>query len=169
MLVFGITGHSGSGKTTLLTKLIPWLAAQGLKISAIKQANMGFDVDTPGKDSWRHREAGAREVLVASPRRWALMHEYRGEPEFTMDDLLARLTPVDLVMVEGFRRWPHPRIEVWRQAVGKPPLCLDDPLVGAMATPDLPPPGVSLPLLPLDDVEAIGRHVLACLDLGGRG
>lgn len=159
MKVFGFAGHSGSGKTTLLVRLIPVLTARGLGVSTIKQANPGFDIDRPGKDSYEHRAAGASEVLVASARRWALMHEYRDAPEFGMDDLLARMTPVDLVLVEGFRRWPHPRIEVWREAVGKPPLFPEDPLVVAVATPDHPP-GLSLPRFDLDDVEAIAAFVL---------
>ncbi|HSV29688.1 MAG TPA: molybdopterin-guanine dinucleotide biosynthesis protein B [Candidatus Omnitrophota bacterium] len=159
MRVFGFSGHSGSGKTTLLTKLIPWLGDRGLRVSTIKQANQGFDVDKPGKDSFEHRAAGASEVLVASAVRWALMHEYRGEPELTQDQLLARMSPVDLVLVEGFRRWSHPRVEVWRAALGKDPIFPDDSLVAAVASAD-PVPGLDRPLLPLDDVDAIGRFVL---------
>lgn len=162
MRVFGFAGHSGSGKTTLLIKLIPLLTARGLRVSTIKQANPGFDVDKPGKDSYEHRAAGADEVMVASAKRWALMHEYRDQPEFEMDELLARLSPVDLVLIEGFRRWPHPRIEVWREAVGKPPLFLDDPLVAALATTDHPA-GLTVPRLDLDDVPAIADFVLARL------
>jgi molybdopterin-guanine dinucleotide biosynthesis adapter protein len=159
MRVFGIAGRSGSGKTTLLIKLIPCLAARGITISTIKQANSGFDVDKPGKDSYEHRAAGAREVMVASASRWALMHEYRDRPEFTMEELMARMSPVDLLLVEGFRAWPHPRLEVWREAVGKPPLFPDDPLVVALAG-DRPAAGTNLPFYALDDVEAIGRLVL---------
>lgn len=162
MQVFGFAGHSGSGKTTLLVKLVPFLTARGVRVSTIKQANAGFDVDKPGKDSFEHRAAGAGEVLVASSKRWALMHEYRGQPEFGMDELLARLSPVDLVLVEGFRRWSHPRIEVWRQAVGRPPLFLDDPLVVAVASPDTPE-GLTVPRFDLDDVPAIAAFVLARL------
>lgn len=164
MKVFGFTGHSGSGKTTLLIKLLPLLAAHGLRVSTIKQANTGFDVDRPGKDSYEHRAAGAREVMVASAKRWALMHEYRDGPEFTMDELLARMSPVDLVLIEGFRRWPHPRIEVWREAVGKEPLFRDDPLVVAVATPDHPE-GLGVPRLDLDDVDALAAFVRAQVDL----
>ncbi|MGE5546075.1 MAG: molybdopterin-guanine dinucleotide biosynthesis protein B [Solirubrobacterales bacterium] len=159
MRVYGLSGHSGSGKTSLLIRLVPWLSAHGLKVSTIKQANVGFDVDIPGKDSHRHREAGASEVLVASAKRWALMHEYRGRPEFEMDELLARMTPVDLVLVEGFRRWPHPRVEVWRAALGRPPMFADDPLVEAVASPD-EVPGLTVERLSLDDAEAIGRFIL---------
>lgn len=160
MKLFGFAGHSGSGKTTLLIKVIPLLTARGLKVSTIKQANPGFDIDKPGKDSYEHREAGAREVLVASARRWALMHEYRDQPEFTMEQLLERMSPVDLVLVEGFRRWSHPRIEVWRPEVGKEPLFRDDPLTLAVAS-NGPVPGLDRPLLALDDVQAIADFVLA--------
>lgn len=164
MRLFGFTGHSGSGKTTLLIKLIPLLTARGLTVSTIKQANTGFDVDKPGKDSFEHRAAGAGEVMVASARRWALMHEYRDQAEFGMDELLARMSPVDLVLIEGFRRWAHPRIEVWREAVGKPPLFPDDPLVAAVATPDAPT-GLSVPRLDLDDAPAIAGFMLERLGL----
>lgn len=160
MKLFGFAGHSGSGKTTLLIKVIPLLTARGLKVSTIKQANPGFDIDKPGKDSFEHREAGAREVLVASAKRWALMHEYRDQPEFTMEQLLERMSPVDLVLVEGFRRWSHPRIEVWRPEVVKEPLFRDDPLTLAVASTG-PVPGLDRPLLPLDDVQAIADFVLA--------
>lgn len=159
MKVFGLCGHSGSGKTTLLVKLVPALAARGLTVSTVKQAHAGFDPDQPGKDSYEHRAAGAAEVLVASPKRWALMHEYRGEPEFSMEQLLARMSPVDVVLVEGFRHWPHPRIEVWRRALGKPPLFPDDPLVVAVASPDQPD-GLALPLLALDDIAAVTAFVV---------
>jgi molybdopterin-guanine dinucleotide biosynthesis protein B len=160
MKLFGFAGHSGSGKTTLLLKVIPLLTARGLRVSTIKQANAGFDIDTPGKDSYEHRAAGAREVLVASSRRWALMHEYRDQPEFTMEQLLERMSAVDLVLVEGFRRWPHPRIEVWRPEVGKPALFPDDPLTVAVASTG-PVPGLDRPLLSLDDDRAIADFVLA--------
>ncbi|OAN50244.1 molybdopterin-guanine dinucleotide biosynthesis protein B [Paramagnetospirillum marisnigri] len=159
MAVFGVCGRSGSGKTTLLTRLIPWLKARGLTISTVKQAQEAFDVDKPGKDSYQHREAGAREVMIASARRWALMHEYRDQAEFSMEELLARMSPVDLVLVEGFRRWPHPRLEVWRAECGKPPFYPEDPLISAVAS-DAPVPGCPLPLLDLGDVAAIGAHIL---------
>jgi len=159
MKVFGLCGHSGSGKTTLMVKLVPLLVARGLRVSTIKQANAGFDADKPGKDSYEHRAAGAKEVLVASAKRWALMHEYRGEPELSMEQLLARMSPVDLVLVEGFRHWPHPRIEVWRRAVGKPPLFPIDPVVVAVASPDCPK-GLNVPLLALDEADSIARFVL---------
>lgn len=160
MKLFGFAGHSGSGKTTVLLKVIPLLTARGLRVSTIKQANAGFDIDKPGKDSYEHREAGAREVLVASGRRWALMHEYRDQSEFTMEQLLDRMTPVDLVLVEGFRRWSHPRIEVWRPEVTKAPLFPDDPLTVAVASTG-PVPGLDRPLLSLDDAQGIADFVLA--------
>lgn len=160
MKLFGFAGHSGSGKTTLLIKVIPLLTARGLKVSSIKQANAGFDIDKPGKDSYEHREAGASEVLVASARRWALMHEYGEQPEFTMEQLLERMSPVDLVLVEGFRTWSHPRIEVWRPEVGKAPLFAGDPMTLAVASTG-PVPGLDRPLLPLDDAAAIADFVLA--------
>lgn len=159
MKIFGLSGHSGSGKTTLMVKLVPLLTAKGLTVSTIKQANAGFDADKPGKDSYLHREAGAKEVLVASAKRWALMHEYRDEPEFTMEQLLARMSAVDLVLVEGFRQWPHPRIEVWRQAVGKAPFFPDDARVVAVASPDRPD-GLDRPLLDLDDAGGIAHFML---------
>src|SRR5260370_34393929 len=120
MKIFGFAGWSGSGKTTLMTALIPELVARGLTVSTIKHAHHAFDVDQPGKDSWRHREAGATEVLVASERRWALMHELRDAPEPSLDALVARISPVDLLLVEGFKRHPHPKLEVYRAALGKP-------------------------------------------------
>jgi molybdopterin-guanine dinucleotide biosynthesis protein B len=162
MKVFGFSGHSGSGKTTLLIKLLPLLADRGLRVSTIKQANPGFDVDKPGKDSYEHRAAGAREVMIASAKRWALMHEYGDGPEFTMEELLARMSPVDLVLIEGFRRWSHPRIEVWRAATGKEPLFRDDPLVVAVATTDHPE-DLTVPRLDLDDAEAVAAFVLGHL------
>jgi len=159
MKIFGIAGRSGSGKTSLLGRLIPWMKERGLTISTVKQAQEAFDVDKPGKDSYQHREAGAREVMIASARRWALMHEYRDQAEFTMDELLARMSPVDLVLVEGFRRWPHPRLEVWRHSVGKAPFFPEDPLVVAVAS-DGPVPDCPLPLLDLADIDAVGRLIL---------
>jgi molybdopterin-guanine dinucleotide biosynthesis adapter protein len=126
MKVVGLAGWSGAGKTTLLTKLIPELARRGLSVSTIKHAHHAFDVDKPGKDSWIHREAGAREVLVSSANRFALMHELRGAPEWTLTQLLDKLSPCDLVIVEGFKRSGHPKIEVHRADNGKPFLWPED-------------------------------------------
>lgn len=160
MLILGIAGWSGSGKTTLLAKLIPALTARGLRVSTVKHAHHDFDVDQPGKDSWRHREAGATEVMVSSSRRWALMHEHRGEDEPPLHVLLSKLEPVDLVLVEGFKRGAHPKLEVWRDAVGKPPLYPDDPTIIAVAS-DTPIADLDRPRLDIDDVEAIADFVQA--------
>src|SRR5271166_5502592 len=154
MKVLGLTGWSGSGKTTLLTALIPHFVARGLSVSTIKHAFHGFDLDQPGKDSWRHRQAGAREVMVTSQQRWALMHELRDTPEPRLDELVRRMTPVDLVLVEGFRRHPHPKIEIYRPSLGKPLLHPDDPFIIAIAS-DERLPDFSVPWLPLHDAGAV--------------
>src|SRR5215468_11566308 len=120
MKVIGLAGWSGAGKTTLVTRVLPHLKARGLRVSVIKHAHHDFDVDVPGKDSWRHREAGAEEVLVSSGRRWALMHELRGAREPRLPELLAKMSRVDLVIVEGYKSEPHRKIEVHRAANGKP-------------------------------------------------
>ena len=134
MKVIGLAGWSGAGKTTLLTRVIPHLQQQGLRVSVIKHAHHAFDVDVPGKDSWQHREAGAAEVLVSSSQRWALMHELRGAAEPRLPELLAKMSQVDLVVVEGFKREPLRKIEVHRAANGKPLLFPDDPDVVGIAT-----------------------------------
>src|SRR5689334_22650492 len=134
MRVIGLAGWSGAGKTTLLTRLIPHLIAQGLRVSVIKHAHHKFDVDVPGKDSWLHRRAGAEEVLVASGTRWALMHELRGAPEPVLADLIAKMSPVDLVVVEGYKAGPHHKIEVHRAGNGKPLLFPDDPGIVGIAS-----------------------------------
>jgi molybdopterin-guanine dinucleotide biosynthesis adapter protein len=159
MRVMGLAGWSGAGKTTLLTRVIPLLVARGLRVSTVKHAHHGFDIDKPGKDSWMHRQAGATEVLVASGRRWALMHELQDEAEPLLPDMLARLTDVDLVLVEGFKRDLHPKIEVHRAANGKPLLFPDDPsflaVISDQAIPDAP-----LPVLQLDDAAAVADFIL---------
>jgi molybdopterin-guanine dinucleotide biosynthesis adapter protein len=159
MRIFGLAGWSGSGKTTLMTALIPEFVARGISVSTVKHAHHAFDVDQPGKDSWRHRQAGASEVMVVSERRWALMHELRGALEPGLDELLPRITPVDLLLVEGFKRHPHPKIEVYRPALGKPALYPDDPFVVAVAS-DQGIPGLPLPRLSLDDVAAVADFIL---------
>jgi len=159
--LFGIAGWSGSGKTTLLVRLIPELVRRGLKVSTVKHAHHAFDVDRPGKDSFRHREAGASEVLVASAARWALMHEHRGGAEPELEELLPRLSPVDLVLVEGFKRRGHPKLEVHRPALGKPLLAPEDPSIVAIAS-DAPLVGLAVPRLHLDDVGAIADLAVAC-------
>jgi len=165
MRVVGIAGWSGSGKTTLIEQLLPRLIAGGLRVSTIKHAHHRFDIDKQGKDSWRHREAGASEVVVLSGGRWVLMHELRDEAEPTLDALLARMAPVDLVLLEGFKRLPVPKIEVWRERVGKPLLAPDDADIRAIAVQGDPGP-VAVPVLPLENLDAIADCVrrLAFLD-----
>jgi len=158
MKVIGLAGWSGAGKTTLLTRAIPQLQKQGLRISVIKHAHHAFDVDVPGKDSWKHREAGAAEVLVSSSQRWALMHELRGAAEPRLPELLAKLSPVDLVVVEGFKREPHRKIEVYRAANEKPLLFPDDPGIVGIATDTAVE--TTLPTAHLDDIEAVAAMML---------
>jgi len=154
MRIIGLAGWSGSGKTTLLTKVIPRLTARGLSVSTLKHAHHAFDVDQPGKDSHSHRMAGASEVLVGSAARWALVHELRGTAEPTLADLLGKLSPVDLVIVEGYKREAHPKLEVHRAAVRKPLLHPEDPHIIAIAA-DQPVPQAKVPVIALDDVEAV--------------
>jgi molybdopterin-guanine dinucleotide biosynthesis adapter protein len=158
MKIIGLAGWSGAGKTTLLARLIPHFNAQGLRVSVIKHAHHQFDVDVPGKDSWRHREAGAAEVLVSSANRWALMHELRGAAEPRLPELLAKLTPVDLVVVEGFKREPHRKIEVHRAANGKPLLFPDDPGIVGIATDAAVE--TRLPTVHFDDIPAVAALLL---------
>jgi molybdopterin-guanine dinucleotide biosynthesis adapter protein len=160
MRIIGLAGWSGAGKTTLIAKLIPGILARGLKVSTLKHAHHGFDVDRPGKDSYEHRMAGATEVLVASQRRFALMHELRDEPEPGLPELLARLSRVDLVIIEGYKREPHPKLEVFRASVGKPLIHPDDPHVVAIAS-DVPLPHAKVPRVSRDDTAAIIDILLA--------
>ena len=157
MRIFGLAGWSGSGKTTLLAAVIPELVARGLTVSTIKHAHHEFDIDRPGKDSWRHRQAGAREVMVASARRWAIMHELREDAEPTLDELVARMSPVDLLLVEGWKRHPHPKIEVHRPSLGKTLLYPEDPHVVAIASDEAI--AAPIPLLPLGDPAAIAAFI----------
>jgi molybdopterin-guanine dinucleotide biosynthesis adapter protein len=159
MRIFGFAGWSGSGKTTLMTALIPEFVGRGITVSTIKHAHHAFDVDQPGKDSWRHRQAGASEVMVVSERRWALMHELRGTPEPDLEELVPRMTPVDLLLVEGFKHHPHPKIEIYRPALGKPSLHPHDRYIVAVAS-DERLPGLALPWLPLSDPEAVADFIL---------
>lgn len=165
MRVFGFAGWSGSGKTTLIEQLIPHLVERGLVVSLIKHAHHAFDVDHPGKDSWRHRHAGCTEVLVSSRVRWALMHELRGQPEPPLECLLARLSHCDLVLVEGYKAARIPKLEVWRSVIGKALLHPSDPNIRAIATNDrgfFPESGTSaVPMLRLDDYDGIATLVLA--------
>jgi len=160
MRIFGLAGWSGSGKTTLVVKLLPELRRRGLTVSTVKHAHHEFDVDQPGKDSWVHRQAGAVEVMVASANRWALMHEHRGTPEPSLDALVRQMTPVDLLLVEGFKRHAHPKLEVHRPTLGKPLLCRDDPHIVAVAS-DAPVAGLKVPRLDVDDVAAIADFIIA--------
>ncbi|MBX3453035.1 molybdopterin-guanine dinucleotide biosynthesis protein B [Ferrovibrio sp.] len=158
MRVLGITGFSGAGKTTLLEKLIPLLVSRGMRVSTLKHAHHGFDVDVPGKDSYRHRAAGASEVLIASARRYAILHELRDQPEPGLEALLARMSPVDLVLVEGYKREGHAKIEIWRQANGQPLLQPDDPAIIAVAC-DTDPPHRTAPRLDIDDAAGIADFI----------
>lgn len=160
MRIIGLAGWSGSGKTTLLAKLIPVLNAHGLKVSTIKHAHHNFDLDKPGKDSYVHREAGATEVFISSARRWAQLHELADEEELHLRDIIGRMSPVDLVIVEGFKRETHPKIEIYRAAVGKPLLQPDDDWIVAIAS-DAPVPQAKVPVLDLDDIETIADALLA--------
>ena len=169
MKVFGLAGWSGSGKTTLVIRLIPALRARGISVSTVKHAHHHFDVDKPGKDSYEHRQAGAQEVVIASAERWALMRELNGAPEPTVAELLERMHPVDLVLIEGFKREPHDKLEVFRAAGRRPPLCREDPRIVAIAS-DEPDgaalEGIELPRLDLDDIEAITDFIVARCGLG---
>jgi len=159
MRVLGIVGWSGAGKTTLIVALLPLLRARGLSVSTIKHAHHGFEIDRPGKDSYRHREAGAQEVLIASARRWVLLHENRAaEPD--LDTLLSRLAPVDLVLVEGFKCHPGPKLEVYRPDLGKPPLWPDMPGILAVASDQVLPLGHRTQL-PLDRPDIIAEWITA--------
>ena len=163
MKVIGIAGYSGSGKTTLVEKVVPVLVAQGLRVSLVKHAHHEFDVDQPCKDSYRHRHAGCTEVLVSSSKRWALMHELRGAAEPSLQEQLKHLSPCDLVIVEGYKSEPLPKIEVHRREGHTPLLHPEDPDVIAVATDE--PLATRLPQLPLDDPEAIARFIVQYLGL----
>jgi molybdopterin-guanine dinucleotide biosynthesis protein B len=158
MKVFGFAGYSGSGKTTLIEQLIPRFVGRGVRVSLIKHAHHTFDVDQPGKDSYRHRHAGAGEVLVTSSRRWVLMHELRGEPEPSFEEQMKHLSPCDLVLIEGFKFAPIPKLEVWRAVTGEPLLHPNDPHIVAVASDEKV--DTRLPLLDLNDSERIASFIL---------
>ena len=163
--VFGFAGWSGSGKTTLIEQLIPRFGAKGLSVSLVKHAHHEFDLDQPGKDSFRHREAGCQEVLVTSAVRWALQHELRGRPELTLDQALQHLAPCDLALVEGFKAAPIAKIEVYRASVGKPLLHPRDSQIVAVASDG--PMATALPVLPLGDPDIVATFILRYLHLVG--
>lgn len=169
--VLGVTGWSGSGKTALIVRLIPALAARGYRVATVKHAHHAFDIDTPGKDSYQHREAGAVEVVVSSAKRWAIMHENRDDAEPALEDLLAKLSPVDIVLVEGFKNEAHTKIEVHRPVTGADLICAtnasiiaiaaDSPISDRASAPDIP-------VLDLNDTAAIADFVIAYGGLAGR-
>jgi molybdopterin-guanine dinucleotide biosynthesis protein B len=159
MRIIGLAGWSGSGKTTLITKVLPRLIARGQRVSTLKHAHHGFDLDQPGKDSFMHRTAGATEVVISSAKRFAVLHELRDEPEWDLPDLLTKLAPVDLVLVEGFKRDAFPKLEIHRAANGKPLIHPDDPHIVAIAS-DIPLPQAKVPVVDLDDIELIADVLL---------
>ncbi len=161
--IFGFSGYSGSGKTTLIEKLVPRFTAAGLRVSLIKHTHHAFDIDQPGKDSYRHRQAGCREVVVSAARRWALMHELHDEAEPTLAQLVARLAPCDIVLVEGFKRDPVPKLEVYRRQLGRLPRYPGDRHIVALATDTVQ--DCVLPQFRLNAVDAIATFILQTLDI----
>ncbi len=159
MRVIGFVGWSGCGKTTLITGILPRLIARGLTVSTVKHAHHAFDLDAPGKDSWRHRNSGATEVLITSDRRWALLHELRGAAAPSIHDMLRKLTPVDLVLIEGFKSAQHARLEVYRSAVGKLPLHPQDAGIAGIVS-DVPFPHAGRPVAGINDLAAVVELVL---------
>jgi molybdopterin-guanine dinucleotide biosynthesis protein B len=161
MKIFGLTGWSGSGKTTLVRRLVPALIARGVRVSTMKHAHHGFDMDKPGKDSYVHREAGAVEVMVSSRNRWVLQHENREVPEPSMEELLQFMTPVDLVLVEGYKSYPHDKMEVYRASVGKSLMAPENPTIVAVATDTPEALRLDVPVLDLNDEGAVADFVIA--------
>lgn len=163
MRIFGFAGWSGSGKTTLIEKIVPRLIARGLAVALVKHAHHDLEIDQPGKDSFRHRAAGCTEVLVSSTSRWALIHELRGDAELTLANALARLSPCDIALVEGYKTYPIPKLEVWRAQMGKPLLHPRDPCILAVATDSregLPADTQRrLAVFALSDIDAIATFV----------
>jgi molybdopterin-guanine dinucleotide biosynthesis protein B len=166
MIVFGLAGWSGSGKTTLMEKLLGTITARGITVSTVKHTHGEFDIDRPGKDSYRHREAGASEVMMISGRRWALLHELRDAAEPSLEDLMAHMSPVDLVLIEGYKAYPHAKLEVYRRANGKPPLWPNDPTIIGVAT-DEPLSNLPLPQFDLNTPSVISEFILAHTGLAG--
>lgn len=159
MNIYGVTGWKNSGKTGLVERLVAHFTASGLVVSTVKHAHHDTEIDHPGRDSHRHRLAGAREVLLASPQRWALLHELRGAPEPPLAELLTHLAPCDLVLIEGYKSNPHPKIEAQRFETGMPLLARENPTIRAVAT-NSANPGLTLPLFHLDDTKAIAAFIL---------
>lgn len=158
MKLYGVTGWKNSGKTVLMERLVGEFTRRGLSVSTIKHAHHDTEIDHPGRDSFRHREAGACEVLVSSPKRWALMHELRESDEPLLEDLVTRLSPVDLILVEGYKRAPHPKIEAHRRETGKPLLAPENATIRAVAS-DKPRDDLAVPLLDLNDTAAIADFI----------
>lgn len=167
MKTFGLVGWSGSGKTTLMEQLIPALTGRGVTVSTMKHTHHKFEIDKPGKDSFKHRMAGATQVAVLSSARWALVHELRGAPEPSVDDMIAKMAPVDLILIEGFKTHGHPKMEVYRSSVREVLLQPNDPTVVAVAT-DEPLDGLSVPVLDLNDVSAVAGFIVAYCGLEER-
>ncbi len=159
MQVFGVTGWKNSGKTTLMERLVAEITATGVSVSTIKHAHHNVDVDQPGKDSYRHRQAGAHEVILASSNRWALMHELRGAPEPSLETLLSQLAPVDLVLIEGYKREGHAKIEAAIRKGSRPLLAIDDPAIVAVAA-GYTVDNVAVPVLDINDIPALARFIL---------
>jgi molybdopterin-guanine dinucleotide biosynthesis protein B len=164
MKIFGLAGWSGSGKTTLMVHLLPELVRCGLTVSTIKHAHHNFEIDRPGKDSYEHREAGATEVMITGGKRWALMHEIREKAEPSVADLMRHMTPVDLLMIEGFKNDEHSKLEVYRPATGKPLICRQDPKIVAVASDEILG-GLDIPQLDLNNVPAIASFIIEHCDL----
>ncbi len=162
MNVYGVIGWKNAGKTTLVERLVAEICGRGFRVSTVKHTHHMVDVDQPGKDSHRHRQAGAHQVILSSSSRWALMTELRGTPERGLRDLLTHLDGVDLVIVEGYKRDDHPKVEAWRAETGQPLIALDDPTVRAVASKDAP--DTDRPVLDLDNIPAIADFILD--DLG---
>ncbi|SOH94078.1 molybdopterin-guanine dinucleotide biosynthesis protein B [Monaibacterium marinum] len=160
MRVYGITGWKNSGKTTLVERLVDDITARGFSVSTVKHAHHSFDVDHPGKDSFRHRTAGAQQVMLASRNRWALMHELRGDAEPSLDELLEHLEPVDLILIEGYKRDRHAKVEAHRAATGQPLIAAEDDTIRAVAS-DATPSGLNVPVLDLNNTRAIADFILA--------
>lgn len=159
MIIFGLAGWSGSGKTTLMVRLLPEFVARGVSVSTIKHAHHTFEIDTPGKDSYEHRNAGATEVMITGGMRWALMHENRDAGEPVIADLMRHMTPVDLLMVEGFKSYDHPKLEVHREATGKPLICTEDAHIVAVAS-DETLDALKLPQLDLNNASEIADFIV---------